>query len=104
MPRGTPPHCNWLAACEKTFDACARATDSSSELYGASSVTTRHSPIRARTQQPRAAQKRAVGKGDANFPVTAIGASAGGLEAYRTLLAALPPKIGMEVTTTVAGG
>lgn len=29
--------------------------------------------------------------------MAAIGASAGGLEAYRTLLAALPPKIGMAL-------
>ena len=34
-------------------------------------------------------------QGEPGFPVVAIGASAGGLEAFRTLLAALPAKSGM---------
>jgi len=38
-----------------------------------------------------------IAKGEANFPVAAIGASAGGLEAFRTLLAALPTKTGMAL-------
>ena len=36
-----------------------------------------------------------MAKGEANFPVVAIGASAGGLEAFRTLLPALPAASGM---------
>ncbi len=36
-----------------------------------------------------------IAKGEATFPVVAIGASAGGLDAFRTLLAALPAKSGM---------
>ena len=58
-------------------------------------MTKRPSPIRTRTQRPRAAQRLVVAKGEASFPVAAIGASAGGLEAFRTLLAALPAEIGM---------
>ena len=46
-------------------------------------------------QQPRAPRKAASKRGEANFPVVAIGASAGGLEAFRALLAALPANSGM---------
>ncbi|MDR3473768.1 MAG: chemotaxis protein CheB, partial [Devosia sp.] len=44
----------------------------------------------AHGRQPRAASKEAV-----DFPVVAIGASAGGLEAFRILLGAFPAKSGM---------
>ena len=46
-------------------------------------------------QQPRAPRKAASKRGEVNFPVVAIGASAGGLEAFRALLAALPANSGM---------
>ena len=52
-------------------------------------------PRRATSKRgPRAgpAQKRVTAKPEASFPVVAIGASAGGLNAFRTLLAALPAK------------
>src|ERR1051326_3186030 len=59
----------------------------------------------ARLSRPRTATKRAsrslasrkcaLANADANFPVVAIGASAGGLEAFRALLAALPATTGM---------
>ena len=38
--------------------------------------------------------KHSPSQGEATFPVVAIGASAGGLEAFRTLLAALPAESG----------
>lgn len=41
-----------------------------------------------------ARHKRLVAKGGASFPVVAIGASAGGLEAFRTLLPTLPVRSG----------
>src|ERR1051326_8285921 len=55
---------------------------------------------RPRTTTQRASlsltsRKRALANADANFPVVAIGASAGGLEAFRALLAALPVRTGM---------
>ena len=43
----------------------------------------------------RVQRKLPSAKADTVFPVVAIGASAGGLEAFRTLLAALPAKSGM---------
>ena len=48
-------------------------------------------------RRPRAgaAQKRVIAKVEAAFPVVAIGASAGGLDAFRTLLTALPAKSSM---------
>ncbi len=46
-------------------------------------------------KRPPALQKRRSVEGGAHFPVVAIGASAGGLEAFRTLLAALPADSGM---------
>ena len=45
--------------------------------------------------RPRLPQKRAIATDQSSFPVVAIGASAGGLEAFRTLLAALPASSGM---------
>jgi two-component system, chemotaxis family, CheB/CheR fusion protein len=57
----------------------------------------RHSPT-GRTDQAqrrRAPRNRVAATGGATFPVVAIGASAGGLEAFRTLLAALPAQSGM---------
>jgi two-component system CheB/CheR fusion protein len=59
---------------------------------------THRSSIRARpasAQTGRARKKRSIATGGANFPMVAIGASAGGLDAFRTLLAALPEKTGM---------
>jgi two-component system CheB/CheR fusion protein len=47
-----------------------------------------------RPRRSRDSQQRAITEGDA-FPVVAIGASAGGLEAFRTLLAAFPARSGM---------
>jgi two-component system, chemotaxis family, CheB/CheR fusion protein len=41
-------------------------------------------------QSGRAPQKRVIATAATNFPVVGIGASAGGLEAFRTLFAALP--------------
>jgi two-component system, chemotaxis family, CheB/CheR fusion protein len=59
-------------------------------------MATRRPTRRAqRVQRQRAPQKRAIAKGEANFPVVAIGASAGGLGAFRNLLAALPAESGM---------
>jgi two-component system, chemotaxis family, CheB/CheR fusion protein len=49
----------------------------------------------AGTARQRSPRKRAGGPGEADFPVVAIGASAGGLKAFRLLLAALPAKRGM---------
>src|SRR5690348_3381010 len=46
-------------------------------------------------QSQRAPQKRNIATGDASFPVVAIGASAGGLDAFRILLSALPAESGM---------
>ncbi|MGA3000782.1 MAG: chemotaxis protein CheB [Acetobacteraceae bacterium] len=46
-------------------------------------------------RRPRAPGKRALATGEANFPVVGLGASAGGLEAFRTLLEALPSRSGM---------
>jgi len=43
----------------------------------------------------RSSEGRAAATDAASFPVVAIGASAGGLEAFRTLLTALPAKSGM---------
>jgi len=43
----------------------------------------------------RTAHKRDIPTPNINFPVVAIGASAGGLDAFRTLLGALPAKTGM---------
>ncbi len=52
--------------------------------------------LRSRPQRARRApRKRVTATTDANFPVVAIGASAGGLEAFRTLLAALPAESDM---------
>ena len=76
----------------------ARAQQTVRPANWGNSVTTRHSPIRTRPERarrPRAPQERVAAKGAANFPVVAIGASAGGLEAFRTLLAALPAETGM---------
>jgi two-component system, chemotaxis family, CheB/CheR fusion protein len=59
---------------------------------------THRSSIRAwpaSAQTGRARKKRSIATGGANFPMVAIGASAGGLDAFRTLLAALPEKTGM---------
>ncbi len=55
------------------------------------------SPLRrgVRARPSRTPRKRVVAKKQATFPVIAIGASAGGLEAFRTLLALLPGKSGM---------
>ena len=50
-------------------------------------------PQRARPKQ--APRKRITAENGAHFPVVAVGASAGGLEAFRTLLAALPAEGGM---------
>jgi two-component system, chemotaxis family, CheB/CheR fusion protein len=49
------------------------------------------------TATPRASRqrRRAVANNEAGFPVVAVGASAGGLEAFRTLLTALPARSGM---------
>jgi len=47
--------------------------------------------------RPPAPRKRALASADANFPVVAVGASAGGLEAFRALLAALPATTGMAI-------
>jgi two-component system, chemotaxis family, CheB/CheR fusion protein len=61
-------------------------------------MATRRPPRRTRpqpAQRRRAPQKRVIAKGEANFPVVAIGASAGGLGAFRILLAALPAESGM---------
>ena len=59
----------------------------------------RRPPLDAGPKQARprhAPKKRAIVKGEAaTFPVVALGASAGGLEAFRTLLAALPAESGM---------
>ena len=46
-------------------------------------------------QSSGAPRKAAPTRGEVNFPVVAIGASAGGLEAFRALLAALPGSSGM---------
>ncbi len=46
-------------------------------------------------QHPGAPRRAAPARGEVNFPVVAIGASAGGLEAFRALLAALPASSGM---------
>ena len=40
-------------------------------------------------------QQRVIAKNEASFPVVGIGASAGGLEAFRTLFAELPAESGM---------
>jgi two-component system, chemotaxis family, CheB/CheR fusion protein len=56
-------------------------------------MAVRLTPSRGRARRaPRRGtpQKGITAKGGVNFPVVAIGASAGGLEAFRTLLAALP--------------
>ena len=60
---------------------------------GSSRVPRRAKP--RRRLRAGAAQKRVTAKPEAAFPVVAIGASAGGLEAFRTLLAALPAESGM---------
>ena len=57
-----------------------------------------HLPRRAKSRRgsrTQAAQKRVTAKVKATSPVVAVGASAGGLEAFRTLLAALPAESGM---------
>ena len=46
-------------------------------------------------QHRRLPKKRTVARGKVNFPVVAIGASAGGLAAFRALLAAFPGESGM---------
>jgi two-component system CheB/CheR fusion protein len=46
-------------------------------------------------QHPGAPRRAAPARGEVNFPVVAVGASAGGLEAFRALLAALPASSGM---------
>ena len=54
--------------------------------------------MRGGLQQPprrRSPSKPAAARGEAGFPVVAVGASAGGLEAFRILLAELPVKSGM---------
>ena len=48
-----------------------------------------------RRPRPGAAQKRRIAKVKSTSPVVAVGASAGGLDAFRTLLAALPAESGM---------
>jgi two-component system CheB/CheR fusion protein len=60
-------------------------------------MSAHRSPTRGkeRPQRPRPAQKRLVANSEGNFPVVAIGASAGGLEAFRTLLTTLPAESGM---------
>jgi two-component system CheB/CheR fusion protein len=61
-------------------------------------MATSRSPHRAPSKQARDRRidkKRATAKRESNFPVVAIGASAGGLEAFRALLLALPSKTGM---------
>ncbi len=57
----------------------------------------RHTPSRRTQQVPRrrAPRKRVIAADEAAFPVVAIGASAGGLDAFRTLLGALPVRSGM---------
>jgi two-component system, chemotaxis family, CheB/CheR fusion protein len=58
----------------------------------------RRSPFHGRAQRAprqRAPRKHAGVSGKVNFPVVAIGASAGGLEAFRALLRALPAESGM---------
>jgi two-component system, chemotaxis family, CheB/CheR fusion protein len=49
----------------------------------------------AQARKGRAPRKRAIVKREIDFPVVAIGASAGGLDAMRTLFAALPAASGM---------
>jgi len=48
-----------------------------------------------RAQRQSAPRKRVNGQDKAHFPVVAIGASAGGLKAFRVLLAALPAERGI---------
>jgi len=50
---------------------------------------------RQHRQRPGASERGTVADGDVGIPVVAIGASAGGLDALRTLLAGLPAKSGM---------
>ena len=57
-------------------------------------MAARRSPARP-GQAPPAPENCVIAKAPAAFPVVAIGASAGGLEAFRALLAALPAKSGM---------
>ena len=60
-------------------------------------MTTPRSANHTRPRRLASSRKRAVATGETKFPVAAIGASAGGLEAFRTLLAALPDKTGMAL-------
>src|SRR5215472_10904413 len=52
---------------------------------------------KGRTQKVRKRQRSAANSSPATFPIVAIGASAGGLEAFSNLLRALPPEPGLAL-------